>query len=276
MLEVGLHTVMIVVLARGGGARVSFGTAYDILMASQWANAVTPFRAGAALRVYLYKRLAGVEPGAGAALVVIEGVLSAAIPALGASAGIAWLFPALGLTGPLGVLLALGVACALPWCIPSRWGQIEGDGRLMRAAGKSIGLALRVRAALRRVRPWTVAAAAGCVVLSLLVQGVRLDSVLGLGGASRGSIEATVALTVANTLGIASLVPMGLGVRDASLAWLLNALAVPGGVIGIALVAQRIFTPGLYLLLGLECVSRLGLRKLLARTPRSADAGARS
>jgi uncharacterized protein (TIRG00374 family) len=76
-------------------------------------------------------------------------------------------------------------------------------------------------------------------------------------------------LTISITAGNLSMIPMGLGVRDASLTLLLVQLGVPNEIALSVTVIQRLFAPGWPLLLGLISANILGISEM---TKRSDDA----
>ncbi len=73
------------------------------------------------------------------------------------------------------------------------------------------------------------------------------------------------ALTISITAGNLSMIPMGLGVRDASLTLLLRQLGAPDEVALSTAVIQRLFAPGLPLLLGLISANILGISEMVKR-----------
>ena len=79
------------------------------------------------------------------------------------------------------------------------------------------------------------------------------------------------ALAISVTAGNLSLIPMGLGVRDASFTLLLMQLGVPNEVALAAAVIQRLFAPGWPLLLGVISTNILGVSELMKRGSSSAE-----
>jgi uncharacterized membrane protein YbhN (UPF0104 family) len=68
-------------LLAGAGANRSLRQLYLVVTASTAANYSTPLKAGIPLRVYLYKRLLGIGPATGSALLALEIVLATLVPA---------------------------------------------------------------------------------------------------------------------------------------------------------------------------------------------------
>ena len=78
-----------------------------VLTASLSANYVTPVKVGIPLRIYLYSHVMGIPIATGTALVAVESLVGMLTPAFIAVAGIALVFPALGLTAPAVLILLL-------------------------------------------------------------------------------------------------------------------------------------------------------------------------
>jgi uncharacterized protein (TIRG00374 family) len=81
-------------------------------------------------------------------------------------------------------------------------------------------------------------------------------------------------LTISVTAGNLSMIPMGLGVRDASFTVLLAQLGVPNEIALSVAVIQRLFSPGWPLLLGLISTNVLGVSEIVQASrerPRTGD-----
>jgi SAM-dependent methyltransferase len=117
-------------------------------------------------------------------------------------------------------------------------------------------------AALRRVPLGSLGASAGIFAAMFLLVGVRSFCAFQLFGGSMNVVELVGISAAAFTLGSLSLLPMGLGVRDATLV----ALFVQAGAdrdVAIAVAAfDRLLSTGVPLLLGILSAQILGLRAI--------------
>jgi len=118
-------------------------------------------------------------------------------------------------------------------------------------------------AAVRGVPLWSLAAAAGIYAAMFGLLGVRSFYAFQLFGGSMNVLELVGISAAAFALGSVSFLPMGLGVRDATLV----ALFVQAGAdrdVAIAVAAlDRLLSTGVPLILGLLSAQVLGLRAIL-------------
>ena len=261
------YTLLICVLIRGSGYAAAPGRAYLVLTASLSANYVTPVKAGIPLRIYLYGHFMGIPAAAGAVLVSVEMLVGMLTPAFIAIAGAALLFPALGLAPPLLLvaLLLAGLLFVLRAPLERLRPGVERlpcspfTARLVRFAGQ-------VQTGLRSLSPTVILGVAALDLAMLGLQTARLWLVLSVLGPVPSPLALLAVLTISVTAGNLSLVPMGLGVRDASFTWLLVQLGVPGEIALSAAVIQRLFAPGWPLLLGLISTNILGISEIANRS----------
>ena len=124
----------------------------------------------------------------------------------------------------------------------------------------------RVQAGFRRVPPWSLGVVTLLLGLNVVAATTRLYLVLYALGWTVDWLALLAAFTISIAAGNLSLIPMGLGVRDASLTLLLAQIGVPKEVALSAAVVQRLFAPGWPLLLGLISANVLGLSSLINRS----------
>ncbi|OQA16745.1 MAG: hypothetical protein BWY63_02640 [Chloroflexi bacterium ADurb.Bin360] len=268
-LETVVYTLMVRAQIRGGGAVVTFWQTYLVLTSSLSINYLTPVKVGIPWRVYLYQRFIGVPLARGAALVTLEALAGMLIPAFLAVAGITILFPQLGLTAPLvliGVLLAaLGFALLVRVeALSARLETWAFGSRLKRI----LGFIQQVQTSLRSMPFVVVAITLLLVLLMLMIEAYRLWLLLGIFGSAPAPYLLLVVLAISLTAGNVSMLPLGLGVRDASLIFLLAHLGVSNEIALSAAVVQRLFSPGCPLLLGVISSNILGVSALRRTAPR--------
>jgi uncharacterized membrane protein YbhN (UPF0104 family)/SAM-dependent methyltransferase len=253
-------------LLEGAGVNRPVGTLYLAVTASNAANYSTPLKAGIALRVYLYKRLLGISPATGSALLGLEVVLATLVPAAISLFALLLFLPRGGpaVVAALAVMV-IGAAAVLTF-IRSRF----YDRAIVRLPLPKIALRVLapggdIVAALRRVPLGALGAAAGIFASMWVFVGIRSFLAFQLFGGSMNITELVGISAAAFTLGSLSLLPMGLGVRDATLV----ALFVQAGAdrdVAIAVAAlDRLLSTGVPLLLGILSAQILGLRAMPRR-----------
>jgi uncharacterized membrane protein YbhN (UPF0104 family) len=237
---------------------------YLVVTSSLAANYSTPVKAGVPLRVYLYKRFMGIGPTTGSALVALELLLGVLVPALISVFVLLLVMPEAGLTVPMLVAAGAGAALAAIAFVRSA----SYDRAIVRLPLP--GIARRVLApdgdivtAFRSVPLSSLWAAGGIYAAMFVLVGVRFFFVFRLFGGSMSVTELVGITAVAFVAGAVSLLPMGIGVRDATLV----ALFVQAGAdrdIAIAVAAlDRLLSTGIPLLLGVLSAQVLGLRAIL-------------
>ncbi len=265
-LGTATYTAAIYVLVRASGYSTTIGQAYLVLTASLSVNYVTPLKFGIPLRIYLYRQVMHVPLAVGTALVALETWLGMLIPAMIAGVGVVFLFPEVGLAAPLALLAILLAGMGLAWFIQPSWvapllKRLPLQKFTLRLArfGETVQMGFR-SAPLRGL-----GVAALLIGLNVTVAAVRLYVVLLMLGQTIHWSSLLAVLAISITAGNLSMIPMGLGVRDASLTLLLIRLGVPDEVALSAAVIQRLFAPGWPLLLGIISTNVLGVSELIKR-----------
>jgi uncharacterized membrane protein YbhN (UPF0104 family) len=237
---------------------------YLVVTASLAANYSTPVKAGIPLRVYLYKRFMGIGFTRGTALVGLEVLLGLLVPAVISLFVLVLVLPEAGLAVP--ALVAIGASTAVAAIAFVRSGSYDrtilrlplpGVARRVLAPGGDIV------AAVRGVPLSFLSAATSIYAAMFVLVGIRFFFAFRLFGGSMNVTELVGITAVAFVLGSVSLLPMGIGVRDATFV----ALFVQAGAdrdIAIAVAAlDRLLSTGVPLLLGVVSAQILGLRAIL-------------
>jgi uncharacterized protein (TIRG00374 family) len=254
-------------LIRASGYRTTLVQAYLVLTASLSVNYVTPVKVGIPLRVYLYRYFMGIPAATGTALITLEALLGIVVPALIAIAGVASLFPFIGFLRPVVLLLIVGSVFAAVTLFPSR--RIKPFVRrlpLQRAVKRIASFGGQVQISLRNLPVWALLSTTILIILNLAAVAIRLHLVLQMLGYAVSPMALLYVQAIAVTTGNLSMIPMGLGVRDASLVLLLAQLGVPNEIALSVGVIQRLFSPGWPLLLGLISANILGISEAVKRS----------
>jgi uncharacterized membrane protein YbhN (UPF0104 family) len=251
---------------RRAGHRLSLGAFSAVMLASQALNATNPLRMGFPLRVYLLKDRYGVSAGTAALLIPLEGFMAIAVAVCAALVAAPLHF---ALTrGPWASVLGLGVVAGVAGALVI--GRLAARRRLpipARLSERVRGAAESLQSALAHVTP----ASLGAFAVLFLASDVAVAGILKVAAISSG-LEISLALLLAAycasyLVGTASLMPQGLGTRDAALGFLLHtAGATPEQAVFGALVV-RVATTGLAFLAGIGAALGLGLAR--KGTPRS-------
>jgi len=274
MLGTLVYTLLIYLLIRGSGYVTTLWRAYLVLTASLSVNYVTPVKMGIPLRIYLYNHFMDIPIAIGTALVTVETLVGVLTPACIAVVGIALLFHSVSPVPPLILLALMGIG--LLFLLRARfecWQPALERVPFARLLKRLMRFVVRVQSGLRCLSPAVILSV---VILDLLMFGlqtVRLWLVLRVFGSAPSPWLLLAVLTISVTAGNLSMIPMGLGVRDASFVLLLAQLGVPNEVALSVGVIQRLFSPGWPLLLGLISTNVLGVREIIQASRESSCAG---
>jgi uncharacterized protein (TIRG00374 family) len=261
------YTVMVYWLIRCSGYPVTLWKSFLVLSTSLSANYVTPVKIGIPLRVYLYNQIIGVPVATGTALISAEAVVGILIPAVIAALGIVVLFPSVGVMPTLVLigLLFLGLAFVL-------YGKLDRIEQLFiklpgsRIFHKVWQFIKNVQLAMRSL---SLTAFMGLILLDFIMialQALRLLVVVNIFVDSPNLFVILAVFTISLTAGNLSLIPMGIGVRDASFTLLMMQVGISKEIsISIAAI-QRLFSPGWPLILGLISANILGVKQLFKHT----------
>jgi uncharacterized protein (TIRG00374 family) len=272
-LGIGCYTLAVYILVRASGYKTTFVESYLILTTSLSANYFTPIKAGIPLRIYLYKHFMDIPIATGTALIAVETMVGVLMPAFVAVAGIALIFPSIGLVIPMTLISLLGVALII--VVQVRFEPMQPHLTRFPFLGFVVRLMRFVERVQGALRQLAITKLLAVVVLDLLVLGVqtvRLGLVLSILGFSLSPLALLAVLTISLTAGNLSMIPMGLGVRDASFTLLLAQLGVPSEIAVSVAVIHRLFSPGWPLLLGLISANILGVSELVNRPDESSVA----
>jgi uncharacterized membrane protein YbhN (UPF0104 family) len=271
LLVAGSVAAAYCILAGTDGNR-SVGQLYLVVTASLAANYSTPVKAGIPLRVYLYKRFMGIGLATGSALVGLEVLLGMLVPAVIALFALMLLLPEGGPTAPAVVAAGAGLAiAAIAFVRSGAYDRVIPRLRLPGIARRVLAPDGDIVAAVRRVPLRSLGATAGIYAAMFVLLGVRSFYAFQLFGGSMNVMQLVGISAAAFALGSVSLLPMGLGVRDATLV----ALFVQAGAdrdVAIAVAAlDRFLSTGVPFLLGILSAQILGVQAMLGPKDREAQ-----
>jgi len=215
----------------------------------------------------------GIPISTGTALITVEVMVGMLTPAFIAIACTALIFPALGLKLPIILISILVASLLFVLQVPvEKFQPYLGRFFFSGVVTRFLHFVKCVQEALRQL---PVVKILVFVVLDLLILGVqtmRLWLVLSILGPKVSPLAWLAVLTISLTAGNLSMIPMGLGVRDASFTLLLTQLGIPSEIALAVAVIQRLFSPGWPLLLGLISANILGVSELVKRSDESSVA----
>jgi len=262
------------VFLRRAGTRVPFLGLSAVMLASQAVNATNPLRAGFPVRVYLLKERYGVPLGVGAILIPLEGFMAIAVAVLAAMAAAPLQVPALRATP--GTLLALAsLVGGIAAIAAGRFAARRPGTILSCLPARARKAAEPLLEAAAHVRPLLLGVFAICFLLVDLSVASILGVALHASGFDASILFLLGAYCAAYLFGIASLVPQGLGSRDAALGLLLHAGGATADQAASAVLVARAGTTGLAFLAGLVSAALLGLsrRAAVAAARKAAPSG---
>lgn len=253
LADVAANLASVRALLAGLGYPVRAWPLFLVLNASSAGNATTPFKLGLPLRVFLYHRELGVRAPAASLAVVLESYASVLVTGAFATYSVGLFFPQR--VGQLGALLAALAATALggTWA----WARL-GRRRLPLVAEE---------AATSGPAPSRSGRAAALLLFVVLlgvdvgISGALLQAALRALGSEVGLLPLVSFQSLSFVVGVVSLLPMGIGAKEASLVFLLGRVGVPASTALAAAALVRLLTTGVTLVAGALSLHALGLRR---------------
>lgn len=257
-VDVALNLLGSRALLAGLGAAVRPWPLFLVLNASSAGNATTPFKLGLPLRVYLYHRELGVRPREASLAVMVESYASIAVTGVFALYAVSLFFP-----GRMAQWVAFLVVLALAAAGSVKlWPRLEQLWRGTTPADVEPEASPAPRVSRRR----QALALSLFVVLwaaDVVVSGALLKVALGALGTEVGLLPLVSFQSLSFVVGVASLLPMGIGAKEASLVFLLGRVGVPVTTAFSAAAIVRLLTTGVSLVAGVLSLNVLGLRRRL-------------
>lgn len=263
VFSIVLYTLEVYILLRAGGFGVSLWQTYLVLTSSMSANYVTPVKVGIPLRIYLYRYFLQIPAGMGTALIAIETLLGMTVPSILSIVGIVTLFPEIGLTVPVVLLIVLLSGLGMILLIkPQQINLVLGKYLSAKATQRITKFINNLHTGLRTISGWNLMKVIAVLLLSFVVTSARMYFILQMLGRQLSFWEIFCTRVISVTAGSASMIPMGLGIRDASVTFLLVKLGTPNNIALSVAAIERLFSPGFPLLLGIISANILGVSEV--------------
>jgi len=239
---------------------------YLVITTSQAANYMTSVVVGMPVRVYLYNRVLRVATAAGAAMTAAEAVFGTATPAIVGVLGVGIFWSEVNAVLLLaGLVLLAGAVAAFLSLRTDRAGLVlEGLPRPWWGR-RGVEFMQRLQESVRSLDGRSIAVANAIYVLVFALAGLRLYLLLDMVGSHDNVAYLIGAQGLAFTAGTLSMLPMGIGARDATLLALLLGLGIDRDSAITVTVMERLLTTAWPFLLGLVSAQVLGFKALFGK-----------
>ena len=260
------------IFLKGMGYKSSLKSLYLISTSSLAANYTTPVKIGIPLRVYLYKKFLGIPLSHGTASLAIEIFLETLLPALISIFAIATLFRGYSLKIPLFAIFLLFILFyATIFFEPIRLTNVISKLPFHNKLDRLLEFGVNFQAGVKQMDKIVLVPFSLLLLVMYAIAALWLYVILFIFGYEISPLHLLYVNMISYTIGMISMVPMGLGTRDASMVLLLLKLGVPNEVAISAALIQRVLTTGLNFVLGVVSASALGVKFLEFRKVESED-----
>ena len=270
LISILLFVLNIKIFLKGMGHEASFKIIYLIVTSSLALNYTTPVKIGIPLRAYLYKKILNMHLAHAMASLCVEIFVEIFLPILIAIIGIISVFhitieiPSLLLVLPF---LIIFLYILISFKSNNHFRIISQFSLRNRYIGiistKVSRFVINFRKGLRLIDKKTLLLFSFILLIIYSIDALWLYTLLNIFGIDDLSPICLLYInSISFTIGMISMIPMGLGTRDATSILLLMKLGVPNEIaISVALI-QRAFGTGLNAILGLLSTSVLGIKFL--------------
>lgn len=253
------------ILLSGMGYKKPFGMLYLISTASMPANYTTPGKVGIPIKLFLYKKLLDIPVSAASASISIYAVIGILTAALISSAAILSIFSEIGWL--LQLLVAIFVAMIMGFAF------FRFSGPVSQLLPKIIGQSSVVKKAqafftdfvqsIRTVPPRTLLIFVGLLLVRLIIRGLVTYLILMKIDTQVSLINILYIQSMSGLIGIFSMIPMGIGVKELSTVTLFRFLDVSTTVATLVATIERVLWTVVPMLLGLVSIQQLGFNTLM-------------
>jgi uncharacterized protein (TIRG00374 family) len=263
LLGSGLDTLRTWIILRGMGYRVSPGWLSIVETSTLWMTYTTPARFGVPAKVYLLRKMFDVPVSDGSACVVMLISLGTLTTAAIAFVGVFTLLDATWLRVPLAAFLGLLLLGASALAAFSEHLEQWARTRTIPVRLEPVfAWGIDFLAGLRTIPRSAILISLALSPPKLLVITANLQVILSTLGVELPFWQLLTIRAASRVAGLLSMMPMGLGAQEATLAALLSSLGSPGGVSTLAVVLHRFATTGVLCVLGVIAASVLSSRLL--------------
>ncbi len=248
-----------VTLLAGMNARADFGSVLIAMLAGGTVGLVGDPKIGVPSRLLFYKLLAGIPYSIGTAQIAAETVLWLALMGcvLAIPSELARSYaPMLSALAALSVLAGIAVIAFGPVLLT--W--TPGVKLLYRKWPALNSFIAGTRAAVLGLRPRAIAIAIGWFLVTYAADALALYAVMRAWGALISPLLLAQVIVISYLVGLASMLPLGIGARDLTFLFLLQQLGAPPEIATAATLVQRTFRTLVPLAMGLPALLLLRRR----------------
>lgn len=259
------------VLFFGIGYKPAIKPLYLILTSSLAMDYTNPMKLGFPLRAYLYKKVLNIPLSVGTASIGIEIFNQIFLLSIVSIFGIMDIFSEYGIKIPLAVIMTLLLlTCPIIFFKPMKLKKYTEKFPFKNVTNKFLEVGTRCQKGIRKADKKSMLLFSFLLFVTQVLHGIRLFVILAILGIEINPVHCVYIHFISTLIATISMIPMGLGTRDASIVLLLMKLGVPNEIaISVALI-ERVVITGTSFILGSISASVLGIR-LFTESPENSD-----
>jgi uncharacterized protein (TIRG00374 family) len=249
------------ILLRGMGYDVPFKGMYLAITASLPTNYTTPAKVGVPIRLALFKEFLGIPVSVGMASVFMETALGLVIAAIIAFFGTIHLFRHF-LPGFEVVMLLLMAGIVVMYFLPIPAVSRPSHRFLGKYLQRMTDFVTKFRDSIRLTSRSTLLVIVVLQLMRIVIRTLATYAILLQFNVNVSMLALLYIQAISGTIGMLSMLPMGLGARDLSSVVLMTQIGVPGDVAVLAAAMDRLLWTLVPFGLGVVSVNALGNRWL--------------
>jgi len=243
------------------GYKTSPKSLYLILTSSLATNYVNPVKIGLPLRAYLYKKVLNIPLSVGTASLGIEIFTQIFLLSVVSIIAIMNLFTNYSIKMPLlAITLLLILIILITSFEPTKLKRYTNRLPFENVINRLIDVGNSVQDGIKRTEIKSLLLFSFLIFVMYIISAIRLFVILMIFGVGITPLHVVYVQFISGLLATVSMIPMGLGVKDASIVFLLMNLGVPNEVAISAALIERTLTTGLNFVLGAVSGSALGIK----------------
>jgi uncharacterized protein (TIRG00374 family) len=251
------------VLLRGMGYAVSYNSLYWILTTSAFANESSPGPIGVPVRLFLFKRILGIPLSTSTANTTVESGVGILTSGVIAAIGFVHLFQSMILEFGSFLLLTFGaiiLALAVFYTISNV--KFQKSLLLSKYIHRVIDFVYRIKLGIETVKPLTLLAFWMLLVVRIVIRVLVTYEVLIYFGHDLPPLVILYIQSITGLISIASMIPVGLGVKDISMLAFFSQVGIPGDLATLVVLSERMMWTVIPFFVGLVSANRLGMKWL--------------
>lgn len=271
-LSIFTYVLSLHILLAGMGYKKPIKSLYLILTSSLATNYVNPIKIGLPLRVYLYKKVLNIPLSIGTASLGIEIFNQIFLLSIVSIIAIVNLFTDYSIKIPLlAISLLLLATCLVIFFEPTKLKRYTNRLPFENRINKLIDVGNSFQEGIKQTDKKSLLLFSFLLFVMYIISAIRLFVILQIFGVGINPLHVVYVQFISGLLATVSMIPMGLGVKDASIVFLLMKLGVPNEIaVSVALI-ERTLTTGLGFVLGAISASALGIKFFKFRKVESED-----